>query len=265
MPSNPGLFPEDGMGTLLKAFARPLKTFISLEKEVLSVQPKGRTAKVEYKDTITGAKFEAYAKTVVLTVSIGVLQSWIKEKKVVLPQDKVNIINTIRMGKLNKNIFSMDEKFFTDNSIRSFTHINIRSNHLAKDANFLAVEMYGHYYLINFVGGKKSLEYEKRGTAYARKDGLRILASAFGDDVYDFCLDSYLSKWNHNEYFLGAYSSATDFNARIELSKPLDKHIYRAGEEVRYNTDEPSYHTHISGALNSGFMAANQVIRELER
>src|SRR6185312_9902812 len=109
----------------------------------------------------------------VITVSIGVLQSWIKEKKITLAKEKVRTINNIKMGYLNKNILKMDELFFTENNIRSFTHINIRSNRLDKDANFLALEMDGDHFLVNFVGGKKSLQYEKHGTAYARNDSLK--------------------------------------------------------------------------------------------
>lgn len=264
MPSNPGLFPEDGMGTLFKAYARQVKDFISLNKEVISVTHHNNLVKLVYTDTRTETTSEVYGKTLVVTVSIGVLQSWIKENRIQLSLEKKKAINAIKMGKLNKNIFLMEEKFFIDNNIRSFTHINIRSNRLARDANFLAIIMNGNHYLINFIGGKKSMEYEKKGTSYARKEGLRILASAFGADVYEFCVDSYLSHWNTDKYFRGAYSAAADFNARLQLSKPLDRHIYRAGEEVRYEAHESSYHTHISGALDSGFMAANQVIRELE-
>lgn len=119
--------------------------------------------------------------------------------------------------------------------------------------------------LINFVGGEKSLEYERKGTAYARIEALKILASVFGKDVYDLCMDSYLSQWNKDRYFQGAYSSATkgNFNARLELSKPIAKNIYKAGEEVRYTIDQPSYHTHISGALDSGFIVANQIARNM--
>src|ERR1044071_4291793 len=101
---------------------------------------------------------------------MGVLQSWIKEKKILLPAAKAALINNIRMGYLNKNILVMDEVFFTGNNITSFTNINIRSNRLNEDANFLAIHMHDQYYLINFIGGKKSLLYEKKGTAYARKE-----------------------------------------------------------------------------------------------
>ena len=127
--------------------------------------------------------------------------------------------------------------------------------------------MHGKYFLINFIGGKKSLEYEKNGTAYARNGSLQILASVFGQDVYKFCLDSYLSQWSKNKYFMGSYSAATknNFKSRMELSKPLDQNIYKAGEEVRYNENGVSYHTHITGAMDSGFMVANQVIRNLNQ
>ena len=127
--------------------------------------------------------------------------------------------------------------------------------------------MYNNHYLINFVGGRWSLEYEKRGTAFARNDSLRILASAFGQDVYNHCTDSYLSRWTRDKFYYGAYSSALkgNFDSRLQLSKPLARNMYRAGEEVRYHATELSYHTHISGALNSGFITANKVIRELER
>lgn len=266
MPSNPGLYPEDGMGTLLKAYTRPVKNYIALNKEVLQVQKEKELFKVEYLDTSNNEHFDLYAKKLVITVSIGVLQRWIKEKRISLPAQKVRAINNIKMGNLNKNILVMDERFFTDNNIRSFTHINIRSNRLDRDASFLAMTMHNKYYLINFVGGEWSLQYEKRGTAYARNDSLRILASAFGPDVYDFCLDSYLSQWTQNKYFYGAYSNAlkNNFDSRFELSKPLAPNLYRAGEEVRYHATELSYHTHITGALNSGFITANNVIRDIE-
>jgi len=217
-------------------------------------------------DTATGNFFKACAHKLVITVSVGVLQSWIKENKIILSKEKITLINNIKMGHLNKNILIMDELFFTDNNIGSFTHINIRSNRLNGEANFLALKMHDKCFLINFVGGRKSLLYEKNGLAYARNDSLRILASVFGKDVYTFCIDSYLSQWSKNKYFYGSYSAATkdNFNSRMELSKPLDRDIYKAGEEVHYSEDEFSFHTHISGALHSGFIAANQVIRALE-
>lgn len=266
MPSNPGLYPEDGMGTLLKAYTRPVKNYIALNKEVIGVKTLKNLHKVTYIDADNKQRFDLYAKMLVITVSIGVLQHWIKEKRIALAAEKVRAINNIKMGNLNKNILVMEERFFTDNNIRSFTHINIRSNHLNRDASFLAVEMYNKHYLINFVGGQWSLEYEKRGTAYARNDSLRILASAFGPDVYDLCTDSYLSRWTNDKFHYGAYSSVLkgNFDSRLELSQPLARNMYRAGEEVRYHATELSYHTHISGALNSGFITANKVIRELE-
>jgi monoamine oxidase len=267
MPSNPGLYPEDGMGTILKAYARPIKNFIQLNKEVLSVKNEKGISAIRFKDTVTGEEQEVTTKMLVITVSAGVLQAWLKEKRITLPKEKVQAINSIQMGHLNKNILIMDKHFFTDNNISSFTHINIRSNRLDKDANFLAIEMHDNFYLINFVGGKKSLEYERRGKTFARNASLQILASVFGQQAYSSCIDSYLSKWSKNSYFYGSYSATTknNFNARLELSKPLDKNIFKAGEEVRYHANEFSYHTHISGALDSGFMAANQVIRELEQ
>ena len=266
MPSNPGLFPIDGMGTLLSAYARPIRQYISFNKEVLAVRNDAGLITVSGLDTKTGTSFGMNAKTLVLTVSIGVLQSWMKEEKITLAKEKILAIDNIKMGRLNKNILLMKEKFFTENNIRTFTHINIRSNRLDQDANFLAVNLHGKYFMINFVGGKKSLRYEKKGTAFARKDSLKILASVFGPDVYEFFIDSYLSQWNTNKFFHGAYTASTkeNLNARLELSEPLDKNIYYAGEAVRYSVDEISYHTHISGALHSGFMTANAVIRNLE-
>jgi monoamine oxidase len=266
MPSNPGLYPEDGMGKLFKAYTRPVKNYIALNKEVLGVKKQKDHYKVKYLDITNNQRFELYTKMLVITVSIGVLQRWIKEKRISLAAEKVRAINNIQMGHLNKNILVMDERFFTDNNIRSFTHINIRSNRLDRDASFLAMQMHNKNYLINFVGGEWSLQYEKRGTAYARNDSLRILATAFGNDVYDLCVDSYLSQWTQNKYFLGAYSNAlkNNFDSRFELSNPLARNLYRAGEEVRYSATGLSYHTHITGALNSGFVTANKVIRELE-
>jgi monoamine oxidase len=266
MPSNPGLYPEDGMGTLLKAYTRPVKNYIALNKEVIGVKTLKELHKITYIDTTNDQRFDLYAKMLVITVSIGVMQHWIKEKRIALSPEKLRVINNIQMGHLNKNILVMDERFFTDNNIRSFTHINIRSNYLNRDASFLALQMHNKHYLINFVGGDWSLQYEKHGTAFARNDSLRILASAFGDDVYDFCEDSYLSRWTQNKYYFGAYSNALkgNFDSRIELSKPLARNMYRAGEEVRYSATELSYHTHITGALNSGFLTANKVIRDLE-
>ena len=266
MPSNPGLFPSDGMGTLLKAYARPIRNYVSFNKEVLSVKNDAGVISVYCKDATTNAAFELSTKMLVITVSVGVLKSWIKEKKIVLPREKVRVVNSLQMGYLNKNILVMDELFFEENNIRSFTHINVRSNRLNKDANFLALKMFDKNLLINFVGGKKSLEYEKKGTAYARNASLRILASVFGKEVFDLCKDSYLSQWNKDKYFMGAYSAASknNFHARLELSQPLDKNIFKAGEEVLYHSDQMSYHTHISGALDSGFIVANQVIKALE-
>jgi monoamine oxidase len=267
MPSNPGLYPEDGMGKLLKAYTRRVRNYIALNKEVTRVKKEKDQYKIEYLDTSSNQQFDLYAKKLVITVSVGVLQHWIKEKRISLPAEKIRAINNIKMGYLNKNILVMHERFFTDNNIRPFTHINIRSNRLNRDASFLAVKMYNKYYLINFVGGKWSLRYEKRGTAFARMDSLRILATAFGPDVYGLCLDSYLSRWTQHKYFHGAYSNAlkNNFDSRLELSKPLAKNLFRAGEEVRYSATELSYHTHITGALNSGFITANNVIRDLER
>lgn len=266
MPSNPGLFPVDGMGPLLNAYSRPARPYILLSREVLSVQKLRTRYRLKMLDTTSGVAYEIETRSLVLTVSVGVLQSWIKDKKIVLPEEKIKAINSIRMGYLNKNILVMDELFFTENNITSFTHINIRSNHLDEDANFLAVNMHDKYAMINFVGGKKSLLYEKKGTAYARRESLQILASVFGNEVYDFCIGSYLSRWNRDKYFLGSYSAATkdNYHARLELSKPLDRNMYLAGEAVRYSSDDISYHTHISGALHSGFKAANLVIRQLE-
>ncbi|MEX6688321.1 FAD-dependent oxidoreductase [Danxiaibacter flavus] len=265
MPSNPGLFPQDGMGTLLKAYARSIRNYISFSKEVISVKSEKGSILVACRDSITNATFELSTKMLVITISVGVLKSWIKEKRIALPEEKVSVINSLQMGYLNKNILLMDELFFDENHISSFTHINIRSNRLNRDANFLALKMFGKHILINFVGGKKSLEYEKKGTAYARNASLKILASVFGKVVFDYCKDSYLSQWNKDKYFLGAYSAASrnNFQARLLLSQPLDKNIFKAGEEVLYHSDQMSYHTHISGALDSGFIVANQVIKEL--
>ena len=81
MPSNPGLFPIDGMGTLLSAYARPIRQYISFNKEVLAVRNDAGLITVSGLDTKTGTSFGMNAKTLVLTVSIGVLQSWTKEEK----------------------------------------------------------------------------------------------------------------------------------------------------------------------------------------
>jgi monoamine oxidase len=225
------IFPEKGMGNLVTRFSKYLKDYISLEKEVTGFyyDKNLKLNKIIFKDNTTGIENIIYAKKLINTMPIGVLNS-LNESQHNLPKEFTKEISKIKMGSLNKIILEMKDKFFNELDVEDYTNIVIRSNKMNSQLIFLAKP--SDNIIVSFVGGDKSIELQKKKSS-AIDYALKFLKSAFDSNfIQDNLVSAKFTEWNNDRYSLGSYSSVEEgaLEARQIYSTPIGSHLFFAGE-----------------------------------
>lgn len=111
------------------------------------------------------------------------------------------------------------------------------------------------------VGGSFGRDLSAKGEAAMLDFATSWLSSAFDTNVKKYIKKSHATRWNAQDYVLGAMSAATPGHAeaRKALAEPLGR-VWIAGEAV----SETQWGT-VNGAWESGTHTAEAVIRYLER
>ena len=206
--------------------------------------------------TITTSKGVYSADRAVITVPIGVLRSGDIQFSPTLPQSKLDAINLIGSGTINKTYMIFPHTFWDTNTVL-FQYMSDPKGHFSEWYSFDNLETYS--VLLAFNGGSEAIEMESLTDEEITAEAMTILRTMFGADIPE-PVDVIQTRWNSDPFAKGAYSflraGAVAVRDRNNLAENVIERLFFAGEA----TSVANYAT-TEGAIRSGRKAAIDVLK----
>jgi monoamine oxidase len=242
------MFCRQGLGALIAKLA-----------DGLPVQLSSPASRIDWSERnhieISTAKGRVFARTVVVTVSTGVLMSDKLKFDPELPRRYLDAIEKLRLGSYDHIALELpgnplglqrDEVVFekTESARTAAILANISGTTLC------TVEVAGKF------GAGLAASGEPEMVSFA----LEWLTGLYGADIRKAVKRTSATRWNHEPWTLGAFSAASPGGqwARAALAEPVRDRIFFAGEA----THETLWGT-VGGAWASGERAADAVLKKL--
>ena len=216
-----------------------------------------RVERVDYQGNgvaVTTANGVEQADVVIVTVPLGVLQAGHIRFEPGLPETKLEAINALGCGVLNKCVLRFDAVSWPRN-IEIFNRLADARGEWSQFVNLGAFGEGGAIMALN--AGSFAHELEAASDAMTGRLALEALRSMFGSGFPEFSALQ-VTRWAGDEYALGSHSfpiEATRADTRIRLLDAVDNRIFFAGEAT--STNAPGT---VHGALRSGRAAAVAVV-----
>ena len=256
--------PGGGYDLLLSALSAPFQDKIQVDARVTRIEySTSAFAKVRYFDNRNACQ-EVTARTVLVTVPLGVLKSSDIEFIPPLPQSKVNAIQNIGFGTLDKCIMYWDD----DDAISWWPDDKKVWLQLLTEEDegvwtmFFNTRSQGHdkYILVGWIGGSAAVDMERQTNDVILSKVLKNLKKMFGNDVVEPS-SFWVSRWQQDEYSRGSYSVnefGTRGSSRRSLRAPVGN-LFWAGEAT-----EIEWFATTEGAYRSGRRAAGAISEYLK-
>jgi monoamine oxidase len=245
---NNDMFCREGLGALIAKLADGLPVQLSRPASLIDWSERNR---IEIRTT----KGLLVTRTVIVTVSTGVLMSDKLKFEPELPRRYLDAIEKLRLGSYdhialelpgNPLVLQRDELVFEKAGS-------------ARTAAILANISGTALYTIE-VAGKFGADLAASGEPEMVSFALDWLTGLYGADVRKAVKRTSATRWNHEPWTLGAFSAAAPGGqwARAALAEPVRDRIFFAGEA----THESLWGT-VGGAWASGERASDAVLRKL--
>jgi monoamine oxidase len=202
---------------------------------------------------ITGSS-EFVADHVIVTIPLGVLQEKLVRFQPDLPSKKLEAIDKLGMGLLNKCYLRFDKAFWPDD-VDWLEYISPKHGEWTEWVSFQQVAK--QPILLGFNSADRARELESWSDQEIVADAMETLRNIFGEDV-PAPIDYQITRWGKDPFSLGSYS----FNAlgstpdmRRVLAEPLGIKVFFAGEAT-----ERDYFGTAHGAYLSGLCAAKKIV-----
>ena len=253
-----------GYDKVLNFLSETIETRIRKNHEVKSINYlNDDLIEVAYNDD-QGQAQSKYAKKVLVTVPLGVLKARKIQFTPDLPRSKINAIDYIGFGSLNKIVLYWEEdqsSWWPDNRFWNclITDRDDTSGTWTSYYNERNADTGGRYILTGWIGGKASMEAEADNDQDTLAIVMQNLNDMFGGQV-PTPTKYIITRWGQDEHAGGAYSYSPPGpgdevdRARGQLANPVNNRIFFAGEA----TDDGWYGT-TEGAYRSGRRAATQI------
>jgi monoamine oxidase len=210
---------EKGFGALVARFGRNIP--VVLDCPVTEIDHSQKLIRIRTpQGTVT-------ARTVIVTVSAGVLASELVKFTPPLSDAKHKAINAIPMGYAGKIAFSLKEGGFADVPVHQGL-INRRDGLFAN----LHVRPFDRPMLVAIVGGPKWEMIERAGSDTMTEMAKNLIWDVYGASALKQLDRAMNTSWVSEHYVRGGHSYMRPGfgNARAELATPIDGRIYFAGE-----------------------------------
>ena len=227
---------DGGLGTFIKNLHSDVEVVMNCP--VSKVDYSGSGVKIET------PKGSINTKYVVITVSTGVLAAEHIKFSPQLPKWKLEAINLLPTGLLNKIGLEFNPSW-------QEAHQGQSANYLVGDNDFCTID-FGFYesnLAVGFVAGRFAEQLEKEGIGAATNFCLEGMKAIFGNNVTKYIHKTTETAWKGNLYTLGSYSYALPgaIDARLKLSKTLDNRLFFAGEATMLNAQATVHGAYLSG------------------
>ena len=205
--------------------------------------------------TITTSNGEYIADRAVITVPIGVLRSGDIQFSPALPQSKLDAINLIGSGTINKTWMIFPNTFW-DTDILMFGYMSDPKGHFSEWYSFDDLEPFN--VLLAFNGGSEAIEMESMTDEEITAEAMTILRTMFGPGIPD-PFDVVQTRWNSDPFAKGAYgflmAGAVSERDRFNLAEDVIERLFFAGEAT-----SATHYATTEGAIRSGKRAATEVL-----
>jgi monoamine oxidase len=243
---------EDGDYRIVKGYAE----LIEKMSKGLNIRLNTPVQCIEYGNqgvTISDKKGKTYsASKVLITLPVGVLQAGDVEFSPALSAEKLQAIQGIGAGKVNKVILGFKEPFWKKSTAMAYTHLD---SQIWWRPNF----SYDNEapILTALIGGESGARYSQLSEAEAIEAGLNDLQQIFGKEVRKAYRWGRFINWGADPYSKMGYSynPVGVSGLRKVLAAPVDNMLYFAGEAT--NPIRPAT---VHGAIESGWRAADEMI-----
>ncbi len=236
----------NGYGKLADYFAKGLN--IKLNSPVSEIDYRSEKIITKTKNEIFESDF------VVLTVPLGVLKKKIIQFSPNLPQEKIDIIQNLKMGNVNKFLL-LWEKAFWDTSLQ---YIGITPDTKGKFNYFLNLKKFTEYNaLMTFSFGKYAYISETLSNSEIIEEIMGHLKIIYGNKIPN-PKNLLRTKWGENKNAFGCYSFPTNGTTSDDfdkLSKSVNNKIFFAGEHT-----STKYRATVHGAYLSGLREAEKIL-----
>lgn len=240
----------DGYGVLTSYLAKGLD--VRLEQIVSAINYSNETV------TVTTSQGTIQGAAVVVTVPLGVLQSGAIQFSPALPADKLNAINGLGMGTLNKCYLRFPVAFW-DTSADWINYVPAAANR-GEWAEWLSLtRVTGKPVLLGFNAADYGRSLEKLSDSEIVARAMQTLRAIYGNAI-PAPVDWQITRWMSDPFARGAYSFnklGAPAGARTTLAAPLSRRVYFAGEAT-----DAKYFQSVHGAYLSGLRAANEVLNQ---
>jgi len=235
----------NGYGNLVAAWGHDIPVSLNTKVERIDYSNKGVSV-----ETSRGT---LRARTVLSTVSNGILAAGDIEFTPALPDWKFEAVLGFPIGTLNKICIHFDNDVFGPEG-RGF---HIVCDEDAGAAGFEASVM-GQNTAIVFIGGRHAIWLEKQGQQASHEYAVNQVAEVFGNGIRKQEMRSIATAWTTDPWTRGSYSCALPGHAhqRVELARPLEDRLFFAGEATTIG-DQGCCH----GAYRSGIRAAQEIAK----
>jgi monoamine oxidase len=196
------------------------------------------------------------ARAVLITVSIGVLQSGMIAFRPGLPIATQEAIDGFSPGVANRTALFFDRDVFGD-APSNFNIVRGETEPLA-----IHIPTFGFNYIVGQTGGRHGAHLTKAGQQASIDHVMDHVAAVFGNDVRKRFVRAIVSAWDTDPWVLGAYASVKPGHAgcRERLLEPVADRLFFAGEAIAM----PMVGT-CGGAFFSGTQAIGRIAERLPR
>ncbi|WP_394840983.1 FAD-dependent oxidoreductase [Pendulispora brunnea] len=256
---------KKGYGTFVEEYGKEMLPDVHLSSPVTRIRRGPNGVVVE---TSKGERFEA--RKVLVTVSTGVLRAGKIKFDPELPKDKLEALDGLPMGVLDKVImeFKTPDVFPKDNGAslaNTWVLYGGDTKNPDDDMAFVFSPMRSNI-AIGFIGGERAWKLEKLPN-HGRDAMIKLATDAMNDmckcDVTASLVAARTTSWGTENWTYGAYSAAAPGKSamRQKLAEPVENVLYFAGEACDFST----YNGSFAAAYNSALRASHGLLACLGR
>ena len=242
---------ESGLANLIDKWAKGINSILNTPVTQINWEK-------DYIEIYTQSK-KYICKSVLLTVSNGILQNEDITFIPQLPNYKIQAIHNLPMGILNKIGVLFKRGTFKENDIGWYVALTDTNDNDKSQIISFEIRKREKEHMIFFFGGEKGLDVENFPDKYY-KIITSFIKNQFGNLIGNNIIEIIHTSWGKDPFTKGSYSFALPGHSseRELLKKSLEKKVYFAGEATI-----KSYYGTCHGAYISGVNAANEIISDL--
>lgn len=239
---------RDGLGRLMACLGADIPVSLNTVAEEIDWSPRDHVAIRTNRGTVT-------ARAVLITVSIGILQSGLIRFRPDLPATTLSALDGFSAGVANRIALHFDRDVFGD-APNNFTIVDGDAEPLA-----IYIPPFGFNYVVGQTGGRYASHLTRAGQKAATAYVVDRVAAVFGESIRRHFVRAIVSAWETDPWVLGAYASVKPghFGAREKLSQPVENRLFFAGEAIAM----PMVAT-CGGAYWSGTQAIRRIASALQ-